>query len=93
VMVDLRPESPTFKQWIGLELREGARQMLFSPEGFAHGFITLEDDTEMSYYLTKHFNADAGSGVRWNDPAFNIQWPAMPKMISDRDANYPDFRI
>lgn len=93
-IVDLREDSPTFKRWFGLELTEENDRALFVPDGFAHGFQTLADDTEMLYMMSTPFVPGAGSGVRWDDPAFGIDWPAPPaagRVISDRDAEYPDF--
>ena len=92
VIIDLRPESPTFKQWIGEELTAKNRRMLYVPEGFAHGFQTLEDDTEVFYQISNFYTPGSEGGVRWNDPVFGIDWPAAPRIISDRDAGYPDFR-
>ena len=93
VIIDLRPESPTFKQWIGEELTAENRRMLFVPEGFAHGFQTLVDDTEVFYQVSDFYALDSAGGVRWNDPAFGIKWPAMDGItINKRDQNYPDFK-
>lgn len=92
VIIDLRPESPTFKQWIGEELTAENRRMLYVPEGFAHGFETLEDDTEVFYQISEFYAPLSEGGVRWNDPAFGISWPAGDGItINDRDRNYPDF--
>jgi len=94
VIVDLRPESPTFRQWVAVELRAAAGQvsrMLYVPEGFAHGFQTLEDDTEVFYQMSEFFVPSAARGFRWNDPAFAIEWPEPVRVISDRDRTYPDF--
>ncbi len=92
VVIDLRPESPTFKQWTGLTLTAANRQMLYIPEGCAHGFLTLEDQTEVLYQMSEFYHADSARGVRWDDPAFGIQWPATPELISERDRTYPDFQ-
>lgn len=93
VIIDLRPESPTFKEWIGEELTAENRRMLFVPEGFAHGFQTLVDDTEVFYQVSDFYALDSAGGVRWNDPAFGIKWPAMDGItINQRDQNYPDFK-
>jgi len=91
VAVDLRPESPTFKRHVGAELSEQNRKMLYVPEGFAHGFITLRDQTEVLYHISEFWSPAHARGVRWNDPAFGIKWPAQPEIIADRDRNYPDF--
>ena len=93
VIIDLRPGSPTFKQWIGEGLSSENRRMLYVPEGFAHGFQTLEDDTEVFYQISQIYNPGSEGGVRWNDPAFGINWPAMDGItINERDQNYPDFK-
>ncbi len=93
VIVDLRPESPTFKRWVGVELSAENRLMLFVPEGFAHGFQTLEDETEVFYQMSDYYAPETAGGVRWDDPAFGIEWPDAPaRIINERDATYPDFR-
>jgi dTDP-4-dehydrorhamnose 3,5-epimerase len=118
VMVDLRPHSSTYCQWIGVELLgpdsqvpvHGSRlaadcslasgdrslltahyRMLYLPEGFAHGFLTLEDSTEVFYQMSEFYVPNHARGFRWNDPGFGIEWPDKVKVISDRDAAYPDF--
>lgn len=92
VAVDLRPDSPTFCRWIGVELDARHGNALFIPEGFAHGFITLADDTSVFYLMGARFSPGHGRGVRWDDPAFGIAWPEMPQHMSERDAAYPDFQ-
>jgi dTDP-4-dehydrorhamnose 3,5-epimerase len=92
VAVDLRPDSPTCQQWFGLELSAENARGLFIPEGVAHGFLTLEPDTDVLYQISPKFEAGHEAGVRWNDPAFAIAWPHAPALISDRDATYPDHR-
>ena len=92
VIIDLRPSSPTFKQYFAAELSAENRAMLFIPEGFAHGFQTLRDDTEVFYQMGRTFSAEHARGVRWNDPAFGIEWPKDERIIIERDRNYPDFR-
>lgn len=91
VIIDLRPDSPTFKKWFAAELTAENRKMLYIPEGFAHGFITLTDNTEVFYQMSQFYYPQYASGVRWNDPAFNIIWPIDVAVISDRDRNFPDF--
>lgn len=91
VIIDLRSQSPTYKQWFGIELSRDNYTMLYVPEGFAHGFVTLEDTCEVSYLVTAFFTPDADSGVRYNDPAFAIQWPIPITLVSEKDANFPDF--
>jgi dTDP-4-dehydrorhamnose 3,5-epimerase len=88
VIVDLRPASPTFKRWYGLGLKAGAHRMLYVPEGFAHGFQTLEDDTVVFYQISAPYAAAYARGVRWDDPAIGITWPLRPTAISERDRNY-----
>ncbi|MFM9864338.1 MAG: dTDP-4-dehydrorhamnose 3,5-epimerase family protein [Micropepsaceae bacterium] len=92
VVVDLRRDSPTHKQWIAVELDAAKMNAVFVPEGCAHGFLTLEDGTDILYQMGRHFVDGQGKGVRWNDPAFGIAWPGNPAVISPRDANdYPDY--
>lgn len=91
VALDLRPESPTFLEWYGVELNPIEGQMLYIPEGCAHGYQTLADDTEILYQTSKAYVSDAASGVRYDDPAFEIQWPLCPTMISEADRNWPAF--
>ncbi|HSE30653.1 MAG TPA: dTDP-4-dehydrorhamnose 3,5-epimerase [Pyrinomonadaceae bacterium] len=92
VAVDLRPESPTYKQWMGLELSYENGLMLFVPGGCAHGFQTLVDNSEVFYQVTNTYAPASSCGVRWNDPAFNIEWPEAPERIMiARDREYPDF--
>ena len=90
VVVDLRPQSPTFKNWIAAVLT-AETTMLYVPEGCAHGFLTLEDDTEVVYQMSEFYNAESARGVRWDDPAFQIVWPAEVNVISERDRTYPNF--
>lgn len=91
VIVDLRPYSDTYKQWFGIELNEDNRLALYVPEGFAQGYRTLADNTEMYYHATAFYAPDYAFGVRFNDPAFNIQWPGEVTVISDADKNWPDY--
>ena len=93
VIIDLRPESPTFKKWFGVELSAKNRKMLYVPENFAHGFITLEDNSEVYYMVTEFYNKNAEEGIRWNDPAFDIHWPQKVKVITKKDDNHPNFNI
>lgn len=92
VIVDLRRDSKTFTQWLGMELTAENRKSLYVPEGFAHGFLTIMDDTEVLYQMSEFFHAESAAGVRWNDPVFNIDWPGKIAVISDQDAHYPDFK-
>ena len=92
VIVDLRPDSSTFKRWFGAELSEDNRRTLYVPRGFAHGFQTLADETEIFYMISEPYSPDAAGGVRWDDPAFGIIWPlGDPSEISDKDRGWPDF--
>lgn len=91
VVLDLRPLSTTFKKWISVTLTAANRHMLFIPEGCAHGFLTLEDNTEVSYQMSEFYHPESARGVRWNDPAFQIAWPEKIEVISERDRTYPDF--
>jgi len=91
VIIDLRPSSRMFKQHFAVELSSKNRKMLYIPEEFAHGFQTLEDETEVFYQMSRAYSADHARGVRWNDPAFSIEWPAHDRTIIERDKNYPDF--
>ncbi|HPE47204.1 MAG TPA: dTDP-4-dehydrorhamnose 3,5-epimerase [Hyphomonas sp.] len=92
VIIDLRPDSPTYLKWEGFELTEDNKNMLFVPKGFAHGFQTLTDDVEVSYLSSYRYTPSAEGGVRWNDPAFGINWPHAPTEMSDKDAALPDFK-
>lgn len=90
-IVDLRLDSPTFMKYFGVVLTSENHRMLFVPEGFAHGFLTLSDDTEVFYRMSEFYAPDRARGFRWNDRAFAIDWPADVLIMSDRDRNYPDF--
>jgi dTDP-4-dehydrorhamnose 3,5-epimerase len=92
VIIDLRPSSSTFKKHFGVELSARNRKMLYIPEEFAHGFQTLEDDTEVFYQMSQFYSAEHSRGVRWDDPAFGISWPSGERIIIERDRTYPDFR-
>lgn len=91
VIVDLRRHSQTRGRWIGVELTSDNRRALYIPEGFAHGFQTLESDSEVFYQMSAEFHPEAARGVRWNDPALCIQWPLLNPTVSVRDAGYLDF--
>jgi dTDP-4-dehydrorhamnose 3,5-epimerase len=90
VIVDLRRDSPTFRQWVGVILTAENHNALYIPAGFAHGFQTLEDNTEVFYQISQLYHAGSSKGVRWDDPAFGITWPLPPTSLSGRDAQYPD---
>ncbi|WP_411287290.1 dTDP-4-dehydrorhamnose 3,5-epimerase family protein [Phenylobacterium sp.] len=91
VVVDLRPDSPTHRRWTATELSAENLRALLIPVGVAHGFLTLEPDTDVLYQIAPAFRAGHEAGVRWDDPAFAIAWPAPPQVISPRDAAYPDY--
>lgn len=92
VIVDLRPQSATYLEWIAVELTAQNRQMLYVPVGFAHGFQTLVGETEVFYQMSQFYVAESARGVRWNDPLFAIDWPPDDRTISERDRSYPDFQ-
>lgn len=91
VAIDLRPGSPTYRQWISEELSSDNRKMLLIPEGCAHGYITLVDNTELLYETSQFYAAAHATGVLYNDPAFGVVWPAPVCVISDADRNWPQF--
>jgi dTDP-4-dehydrorhamnose 3,5-epimerase len=93
VVIDIRPESLTFRQWMAVELTADNRRMCYIPEGCAHGFQTLQDDTEVLYQMSEFYAPASARGVRWNDPAFGIQWPMEVRVIAERDRTYPDFTL
>jgi dTDP-4-dehydrorhamnose 3,5-epimerase len=92
VIIDLRPDSPTFKRHFKIELTAENRSMLYVPKGFAHGFMTLAEDTEALYLATEFYSPEHERGVRWNDPQFGIDWPITPVIISDKDRSQADFQ-
>ena len=91
VVLDLRPDSPAFKQWIAAELTDENRRMVYIPKGLAHGFLTLENNCEVFYQMSEFYHHENAHGVRWDDPAFAIQWPAPVQLISERDRSFKDF--
>lgn len=91
VIIDLRIESATFKQWVGVELTAQNHLMLYVPMEFAHGFQTLQDNTEVLYQMSSPYAPKSARGVRWNDRAFGIEWPSDTRIIIERDGTYPDF--
>jgi len=92
VVLDLRPKSPAFKNWVAVELTAEKRNMVYVPQGCAHGFLTLEDQSEVTYQMSEFQSPESARGVRWDDPAFQIKWPAKVEVISERDRTYPDFQ-
>ena len=91
VVVDVRHGSPTFGRWLGTEMSAASRQWIYVPEGVAHGFLTLEDNTEVLYPVSTPYVPGAERGIRWDDPAFNIQWPARPRHLSEKDGHWDNF--
>lgn len=91
VAIDLRPQSSTFKEWISVVLTAKNRKMLYVPEGCAHGFLTLEDESEVMYQMSEFYHPECARGVCWKDPAFNISWPGPVEVIAERDSTYPNF--
>jgi dTDP-4-dehydrorhamnose 3,5-epimerase len=92
VIIDLRPESPTYCRWQSFELTAENGRALYIPEGFAHGFQTLEDDSDVLYQMSEYFAPGHARGVRWDDPAFGIKWPVDRPIMSEKDRTYEDFR-
>lgn len=91
VIIDMRPDSPSYRQWLGVELSDCNYKMLYVPESFAHGFQTLEDHTEVIYLVSEFYDPKTERGVRYNDPSFGIIWPLPVSQISEKDAGWPDF--
>jgi dTDP-4-dehydrorhamnose 3,5-epimerase len=91
VLLDLRPDSPTFRRWAATELTAGNRRLLYIPKGLAHGFQTLEEGSELAYQVSAPYRPEAAIGVRWDDPAFDIRWPLPVSVISERDRLFADF--
>jgi dTDP-4-dehydrorhamnose 3,5-epimerase len=91
VIIDLRPDSSAFRRHFGVRLDPSEDRMLYVPEGFAHGFLTLEEETSVFYQMSQFYEPRAAAGVRWNDPAFGIAWPFEPTVLAERDRTYPDF--
>jgi dTDP-4-dehydrorhamnose 3,5-epimerase len=93
VIVDLRPNSKTFLQWMGIQLTAENGRMFYIPKGFAHGFQTLTPETEVAYQMSEFYAPETSSGFRWDDPQVGIQWPTGERIISDRDRKYPDINV
>lgn len=91
VMVDMRPDSPTYLQWEAVELSAGSGKAIYIPAGCAHGFVTLQDHTTIAYLIEGDYKPEAAGTLRWNDPAVGINWPVTDPILSDRDRNAPDF--
>lgn len=93
VIIDLRKDSKTYKKWYGIKLCSKQKNMIIVPEGCAHGFQTLEDNSEALYLVSKDYNPELERGIRWNDKIFNIKWPLKVSEISEKDKSWPDFNI
>jgi len=93
VIIDLRPDSPTYKKWFGVKLTADNHKMIYVPENFAHGFLTLQDNSEVYYLVTQFYNKDAEAGLRYNDPTFKIEWPTEIVEISEKDNNHQNFDL
>jgi len=91
VIIDIRKNSKTFKKWIGVELSEKNSRMIYIPKGMAHGFLTLDDNTEIVYQISQYYSLDHSKGIRWNDSEFSIKWPNEISILSEKDKNYVDF--
>ena len=91
VVIDLRKNSSTYLRWVGMELSEKNGSSFYIPIGCAHGFLTLQPDTEMLYMMDMDYDAASSGGVRWDDKAFGIKWPSQPTLMSDKDASWPDY--
>ena len=91
VILDLRPDSPTYGEWFGETLSAENRLMMYAPKGFAHGFVTLEENTEAIYLVSDPYASDLERGIRFDDPEFNIEWPITPVEVSEKDRSWPDF--
>ena len=91
VIIDLRSQSETQQHWVGVELTAENHRMMYVPQGFAHGFLTLQDQSEVFYQMSQFYSPEHARGVRWNDLAFGIEWPIDVRVIADRDRGYPDF--
>ncbi|OGN32509.1 MAG: dTDP-4-dehydrorhamnose 3,5-epimerase [Candidatus Yanofskybacteria bacterium RIFCSPLOWO2_02_FULL_43_10b] len=88
-VIDLRPQSKTYRQWLTMELSDKNKKMILIPKNFAHGFQILTDQCEVQYFMSEFYSPEHASGLRWNDPAFNIPWPLKVSNISEKDQNWP----
>jgi dTDP-4-dehydrorhamnose 3,5-epimerase len=91
VILDIRPDSPTFGKSFGAELSAENRRMMYVPKGFAHGFLTLTEHAEVVYFVSEVYSPKLERGIRWDDPQFSVKWPAIPQVISERDLSHPNF--
>lgn len=93
VIIDLRPDSSTYLEWIAVELTQENYRLFYVPEGFAHGFQAMEDNTEVFYQMSEYYHPECSKGLRWDDPMFNISWPILDVIVSDKDSNYPLWKV
>ncbi len=93
VIVDIRPASPTFKKWLAFELSAENRKMIYAPKGFAHGFQSLADNTEVFYQISEIYMPESAKGLRWNDPVLSVSWPLPSPILSERDQSFPNFKV
>jgi len=93
VILDLRPTSPSYREWFAVELTAANRKMVYVPQGFAHGFQTLADETEVFYQISESYRPELAGGVRWDDPQFAIKWPVREPIISERDRTFVDHKL
>jgi dTDP-4-dehydrorhamnose 3,5-epimerase len=91
VIIDLRPQSPTYKEWLGFELTDDDYRMIYVPGDFAHGYLTLTERSEVTYQVNEFYSPEHERGIRWNDPTFGVRWPITPAVVSDKDANHPAY--
>ena len=91
VAIDIRPESPTFGEWVGAELRQDNGAVLYVPAGCAHGYLSLEPHSTVEYLISEFYHPEAAAGIRWNDPFFGVRWPTEPTLVNERDGTWPDF--
>ncbi len=92
VIIDIRKDSKTFKKWIGIELSQKNLRMVYVPKGMAHGFQTLDENTEVFYQISQYYSSEHSKGIRWNDPKFSIEWPNELPILSEKDSKYLDFK-
>lgn len=93
VIIDLRPHSPTYKEWLGFNLTANDYRMIYVPGGFAHGYLTLVENTEVIYQVSEFYSPEHERGIRWDDPAFSVRWPIVPEVVSAKDASHPSYSL
>ncbi len=93
VIIDLRPHSPTYKEWLGFNLTANDCRMIYVPGGFAHGYLTLVENTEVIYQVSEFYSPEHERGIRWDDPAFSVRWPIIPEVVSAKDASHPLYSL